>query len=89
MNHPKKVMALTTSRADWGHLSSPLQFLRDDPAFDLSLVVMGAHLSPEFGFTVDFWIRYGSCIHDRFLDSQWISGFALDFCIHNGFLDSR
>ncbi|NCG12007.1 MAG: UDP-N-acetylglucosamine 2-epimerase (hydrolyzing) [Planctomycetia bacterium] len=50
---PKKVMALTTSRADWGHLSSPLQFLRDDPAFDLSLVVMGAHLSPEFGFTVD------------------------------------
>jgi UDP-N-acetylglucosamine 2-epimerase (non-hydrolysing)/GDP/UDP-N,N'-diacetylbacillosamine 2-epimerase (hydrolysing) len=50
---PRRVLALTTSRADWGHLSSPLKHLRDRDDIDLQLAVLGAHLSPEFGMTVD------------------------------------
>ena len=49
----RKILALTTSRADWGHLSSPLQHLMVQSQVHLSLVAMGAHLSPEFGMTVD------------------------------------
>ncbi|MEE2883166.1 MAG: UDP-N-acetylglucosamine 2-epimerase [Planctomycetota bacterium] len=49
----RKILALTTSRADWGHLSSPLQHLMVQSQVHLSLVAMGSHLSPEFGMTVD------------------------------------
>ncbi|MGE4619114.1 MAG: UDP-N-acetylglucosamine 2-epimerase, partial [Planctomycetota bacterium] len=49
----RKILALTTSRADWGHLSSPLQHLVRNPQVELSLAAMGSHLSPEFGMTVD------------------------------------
>lgn len=49
----RKILALTTSRADWGHLLSPLHHLKNQPGIQLSLVAMGSHLSPEFGTTVD------------------------------------
>lgn len=50
---PRRILALTTSRADWGHLSSPLKQLSLRPEIQLSLAAMGSHLSPEFGMTVD------------------------------------
>lgn len=49
----RKLLALTTSRADWGHLSSPLQALRQVSGLKVSLAALGSHLSPEFGYTVD------------------------------------
>ncbi len=49
----RKILALTTSRADWGHLVSPLKHLGIESQVRLSLVAMGSHLSPEFGMTVD------------------------------------
>lgn len=48
----KKVLALTTSRADWGHLSSPLKALQRVSGVQVSLAALGSHLSPEFGYTV-------------------------------------
>ena len=49
----RNILALTTSRADWGHLASPLLHLANQSQVRLSLVAMGSHLSPEFGMTVD------------------------------------
>ncbi|MAJ27938.1 UDP-N-acetylglucosamine 2-epimerase (hydrolyzing) [bacterium TMED181] len=46
-------MTLTTSRADWGHLSSPLKHLLRVPELEVSLTAIGSHLSPEFGYTID------------------------------------
>ncbi len=49
----KRVIAvITTSRADYSHLYWPLKTLADHPDVDLRLIVLGAHLSPEFGRTV-------------------------------------
>lgn len=39
-----KVFAVTSTRADWGLLAPVLLLLRDDPKFDLKLVVTGDHL---------------------------------------------
>ncbi len=43
---------VSTSRADYSHLSWPLRALADRQDVDLRLIVLGAHLSPEFGRTV-------------------------------------
>lgn len=49
----RRIAVLTTSRADYGHLFWPLRELSDREDIEVQLVVMGAHLSPEFGCTVD------------------------------------
>lgn len=51
---PKKrrIAAITTSRADYGHLYWPLRDLADNDDVDLELIALGSHLSPEFGHTV-------------------------------------
>ena len=48
----RKIAVLTTSRADYSHLYWPLHDLAAHPEVDLKLIVMGAHLSPEFGNTL-------------------------------------
>jgi UDP-hydrolysing UDP-N-acetyl-D-glucosamine 2-epimerase len=48
----RKIAVVTTSRADYGHLYWPLRDLSARNDVDLQLVVLGAHLSPEFGQTV-------------------------------------
>lgn len=48
----RRIAAVTTSRADYGHLYWPLRELSAHPDVDLQVVVMGPHLSPEFGNTV-------------------------------------
>jgi UDP-N-acetylglucosamine 2-epimerase (non-hydrolysing)/GDP/UDP-N,N'-diacetylbacillosamine 2-epimerase (hydrolysing) len=48
----RKIAVLTTSRADYGHLYWPLRELQNHPDVQLELIVIGAHLSPEFGATV-------------------------------------
>lgn len=49
---PRKIAVLTTSRADYSHLYWPLRTLADRDDGDLQLIVLGAHLSSEFGSTV-------------------------------------
>ncbi len=48
----RKIGVVTTSRADYSHLYWPLRTLADSPNVDLRLIVLGAHLSPEFGNTI-------------------------------------
>lgn len=48
----RKIAVITTSRADYSHLYWPLRNLFVHPQVDLKLIVLGSHLSPEFGYTV-------------------------------------
>ena len=48
----RKIAVLTVGRSDFGIYESILVLLKDDPAFDLRLLVSGAHFAPSFGMTV-------------------------------------
>ena len=52
MSKKRKIAVVTTSRADYSHLYWPLRDLASHPDVDLRLIVLGSHLSPEFGCTV-------------------------------------
>lgn len=47
----RKVTVLTATRAEYGLLKPLLERLNGDTSIELSIVVTGAHLSPEFGLT--------------------------------------
>src|SRR6201997_2373311 len=49
----RKIAVVTSSRADYSHLYWPLHDLAAHPDVDLQLIVMGPHLSPAFGSTID------------------------------------
>lgn len=49
----RKILAITTTRADYGVLRPLLVALNNDEKFNLKLVVTGTHLDPEFGLTVN------------------------------------
>ena len=61
----RRIAVVTTSRADYSHLHWPLRALAGHPDVDLRLIVLGAHLSPEFGHTVQEIERDGIPIHAR------------------------
>ena len=61
----RKLAVITTSRADYSHLYWPLRDLSTHPAIDLRLIVLGPHLSPEFGLTVQEIEKDGFPIHAR------------------------
>lgn len=48
----RKIAVVSTSRADYSHLYWPLRTLADRDDVDLRLIVLGAHLSSEFGSTI-------------------------------------
>jgi len=48
----RKIAAVTTSRSDFTALYWPLQDLASHPDVDLKIIVLGPHLSPEFGCTI-------------------------------------
>jgi UDP-N-acetylglucosamine 2-epimerase (non-hydrolysing)/GDP/UDP-N,N'-diacetylbacillosamine 2-epimerase (hydrolysing) len=48
----RKIAVVTTSRADYSHLYWPLRVLAERADVELQLIVLGAHLSSEFGTTV-------------------------------------
>ncbi len=48
----RTIAVVTTSRADYSHLYWVLRDLKAHPEVDLKLIVLAAHLSPEFGATV-------------------------------------
>lgn len=59
----RTIAVVTTSRADYSHLYWPLHDLAAHPLVDLKLIVLGAHLSPEFGSTVKEIQADGFSIH--------------------------
>jgi UDP-hydrolysing UDP-N-acetyl-D-glucosamine 2-epimerase len=52
MSAARKIAVVTTSRADYSHLYWPLRTLADRADVDLRLIVLAAHLSSEFGRTI-------------------------------------
>jgi UDP-hydrolysing UDP-N-acetyl-D-glucosamine 2-epimerase len=61
----RKIAVVTTSRADYSHLYWPLRELSANPGVDLKIIVMGAHLSPEFGSTIQEIEKDGFSIDAR------------------------
>src|SRR6202795_1957875 len=61
----RKIAAVTSSRADYGHLYWPLRDLADDINVDLKIIALGSHLSPEFGNTVQEIEKDGFRIDSR------------------------
>ena len=61
----RTIAVVTTSRADYSHLYWVLRDLEAHPDVDLKLIVLAAHLSPEFGATVSEIERDGFPIASR------------------------
>src|ERR1035437_2524667 len=61
----RKIAVLTTSRADYSHLYWPWHDLAAHPDVDLRIIVIGSHLSSEFGNTVQEIERDGFKIDAR------------------------
>lgn len=61
----RSIAAVTSSRADYGHLYWPMKAMLGRPEIDLGLWVTGAHLSHEFGHTVTVIERDGFPIAER------------------------
>jgi UDP-hydrolysing UDP-N-acetyl-D-glucosamine 2-epimerase len=61
----RTIAVVTTSRADYSHLYWVLRDLQAHPEVDLRLIVLAAHLSPEFGTTVTEIERDGFPIASR------------------------
>ncbi len=61
----RTIAVVTTSRADYSHLYWPLRDLAAHPDVDLKLIVLAAHLSPEYGSTVNEIERDGFAIAAR------------------------
>ncbi len=61
----RTIAVVTSSRADYSHLYWPLRALADHPEVDLKLIVLGAHVSPEFGMTIQEIEKDGFVIDGR------------------------
>lgn len=49
----KKIIVLTATRAEYGLLAPIIKKLKKESGIDVKVVATGAHLSPEFGLTVN------------------------------------
>jgi len=65
MSARRRIGVVTTSRADYSHLYWPLRELAAHDDVELGIFVMGAHLSPEFGNTIQEIERDGFGIQAR------------------------
>jgi len=61
----RRIGVVTTSRADYSHLYWPLRELAAHPEVELGVFTLGAHLSPEFGNTIEEIERDGFPIQAR------------------------
>ncbi len=61
----RRIGVVTTSRADYSHLYWPLRELGARPQIDLGVFVLGPHLSPQFGSTIQEIERDGFPIKAR------------------------
>jgi len=61
----RKIVVITSSRADYGHLYWPLRILEAHEEVALNLIVMAAHLSSEFGQTINQIKQNGFTISEQ------------------------
>ena len=61
----RKICVVTGTRAEYGLLRRLIASIDNSDFLTLQLIVTGAHLSPEFGFTVQEIIDDGFCISRR------------------------
>lgn len=61
----RRIAVFSSSRADYGHLYWVLKALQADPSVDLRILVSGAHLSPQFGRSVEAFGADGFAIEAR------------------------
>jgi UDP-hydrolysing UDP-N-acetyl-D-glucosamine 2-epimerase len=76
---PRRVCVFTSTRAEWGLLSWLARDLKADPRVELSLLVSGSHLSPQFGETWKGIAAEGFAIAETvemLLDSDSAAGMA-------------
>jgi len=73
----RKICVITTNRAEYGLLYWLMKGIRSDPFFQLQVVVTGAHLSAEFGSTIDR-IREDGFKVDRSFDLELFGDKVLD-----------
>ena len=73
----RKICVITTNRAEYGLLYWLMKGIQSDPDFQLQVVVTGAHLSPEFGSTIDR-IREEGFKVDRSFDLELFGDKVLD-----------
>jgi UDP-N-acetylglucosamine 2-epimerase (non-hydrolysing)/GDP/UDP-N,N'-diacetylbacillosamine 2-epimerase (hydrolysing) len=75
----RRIGVVTTSRADYSHLYWPLRELAGHPEIELGVFVLGPHLAPQFGNTVQEIERDGFPIQARIeclLNSDTDTGMA-------------
>ncbi len=65
MSTKRKILAVTGARSEYDILFPVLEKLQNDPAFELQILVTGAHLSENFGRTVKHIEDDGFTIADR------------------------
>src|SRR3954470_24913263 len=65
MRKRRRIVVVTTSRADYCHLYWPLRDLQSSGEVDLRVLALGPHLSPEFGLTVREIERDGFTVEER------------------------
>jgi len=73
----RKICVITTNRAEYGLLYWLMKGIQSDPFFQLQVVVTGAHLSSEFGSTIDR-IREDGFKVDRSFDLELFGDKVLD-----------
>lgn len=67
----KTIGILTSSRADYGIYLPLLKTLKEDPDFNLKLIVFGTHLSPFHGYTINQILEDGFKV-DYMIESMLI-----------------
>lgn len=53
MEHPKKIVFVTGTRADFGKLKSLMQIIQSDSKFELHVFVTGMHMLAKYGYTCE------------------------------------
>jgi GDP/UDP-N,N'-diacetylbacillosamine 2-epimerase (hydrolysing) len=61
----KKIAVVTGSRSEYGVLYNILRRIESSPNLHLSLIATGAHLSQEFGYTIDEVLKDGFRVAER------------------------
>lgn len=61
----KKICVVTGSRADYGLLYYLMRDIQKDPAFELQIIVTGAHLAHQYGLTYQKLIENGFSIDQK------------------------
>ena len=70
----KKIIFVTSTRADFGKLKSLIKISQDSDDFDVSLFVTGMHMNKKYGLTVEeitksgFKNIYKFCLKSSFVN---------------------